>query len=151
MSLSAATIADSISKLSVSGVTIKDVDQIPNEVTQYDVPVMFPEPLNFITDFEVIRDSFGADSLAKKTAAYTLNYTFCHSLVGSGRLLSDVYDDMVAKAELILDAIIANSTITGAVDIEPLNISNFGVVLDPAGHSFHGCQIQVRVMEFING
>lgn len=151
MSLAAVTVADSISKLSVSGVTIKDVDQIPNEVTQYDLPVMFPEPLNFVTDFEVIRDSFGIDSIAKKTARYTLNYTFCHSLVGSGRLLSDVYDDMVTKALLILDAIVANSTVTGAIDIEPLDVASFGVVLDPAGNSFHGCQISVRVMEFING
>ena len=149
MTLAIATIADSISDLDVNGVRILDMDQIKAGVNERDCPVLFPEPLGFISDFTVERDSQGIPSQARKTARYNLNYTFCYAPVGTGREL-EKYGDMVEKVFAILDEVILHDTITGLVDIEPDAVIEFGPVPDPAGNQFLGCRLRFRVMEFIN-
>jgi hypothetical protein len=149
MTLAIATIADSISQLTVTGVNIKDLDQIPPDATRL-TPVLFPEPLGFVTDFTLTRESQGSNTfLAKYTVTYRLHYTFLHSPIGSARIL-DLYDDMVGKAFAILDKIIDNDAITGAVDIQPAEAIEFGPVPDPAGNMYHGCRFVLQVMEFVN-
>src|SRR3990172_7930114 len=109
MGLHLATVAESIFGLTVSGVAIKDLDAIPPDATRLG-PVLFPEPFNFVTNFSMTRDSTGTDADARKTATYDLNYTFCHSPVGSDRPLA-LYNEMVAKVVLIIDEILENSTL----------------------------------------
>ena len=150
MALAIATIADSIAAVSVSGVTIKDLNEIPEAVTLRDCPVLFPRPDGFVTDLAVKRDSFGTGAVAKMTVTYILTYTFCHAPIGSGRGLFDVYDNMIANAFAIIDAIITNDTVTGLVDLQVDDALNFGPVEDPSGNVFHGCEIQLYVMEFVN-
>ena len=90
--------------------------------------------------------------MAAFNVTYTLTYRLYHSKVGTGRSgLFDTFSGMVGKVGLFLDAIIANDTISGAVDIIPNSINNFGPVADPAGKSvFHGCDIGIQVTEFVN-
>jgi hypothetical protein len=147
MGLHLATVADSIAGLTVSGVTIKDIDQIPPDVTRL-TPILFPEPLNYVTNFSMSRDSTGTDTDARKTAVYDLNYTFCFSPVGSDRPLA-LYNEMVAKVVLIVNDILENSTITGCVDIELQNIPAFGPVPDPAGNMYDGCRLAFTVTDFL--
>lgn len=150
MALSFITITNSIAALSVSGVTIKDIDEIPEAVLERDCPILYPEPAGFITDFIMVRDSFGPGTSAKITVSYNMTYTFLYSAVGSGRGLFDVYDDMVTKMGLILDAIIANDNLTGAIDFTPDEAFNFGPTADPAGSVFHGAQLVFGIVEFVN-
>lgn len=148
MALALTTITNSIAALSVSGVTLKDIDEIPETATGLG-PVIYPKPDGFVTDFTVERNSFGGGSTAKMTATYNLTYRFCHSPVGSGRFL-EFYDDMVTKAFLFLDAVIAVDVMTGLIDLQVDDTLSFGPVMDPSGAVFHGCDIVLRVMEFIN-
>ena len=150
MTLSVVTVADSISKLSVSGVTIKDLDQILDNVTSRDTPVMMPAP-QFFTAPEVDRVSMGTGSTAQTDVSYTLNYRFFFEEVGANRSLSDVYQDLVTKTMLIVDALIANDVVTGAIDLQFIDVGAFGVVTDPVGESFFGVDIGIRIMEFENG
>lgn len=150
MALAIATVADSISKLTVSGVILKDIDEIPSSVADRDTPMIIPRPDGFISNFRFQRDSFGAGGDAKITVRYTLLYRLLAAKVGSGRGLFDVYDTMITKTGLFLDAIIANDAITGAVDIIAAGVENVGGVGDPAGNIFHGCDISIDVMEFVN-
>ena len=150
MALAIKTICTNIAAISVNGVTLKDYDEIPIEVIDRDCPVFFPEPINYVTDLSVVRDAFGSAAQSKKTAQYTLNYTFCHHKIGSERNSLEQYDNMVDKAFAILDAIIAPDDLGGTVQFEPQDVEGFGVVLDPAGSAFNGCRIQVRITEFIN-
>jgi len=147
MGLHLATVADSIAGLSISGVTIKDIDSIPPDVTRLE-PILFPEPLNYVTNFSMTRDSTGTDVDARKTAIYDLNYTFCFSPVGSDRPLA-LYNEMVAKVVLIINEILENSTIAGCVDIECQNIPAFGPVPDPAGNMYDGCRLAFTVTDFL--
>jgi hypothetical protein len=148
MALAIATVANSIAALSVSGVTIKDVDEIPSAVDTRQ-PTILPKP-DFVTGFVMERDSFGAGS-AKMTVRYVLNYRFCYKPVGAGRAGQiEHYDGMVDKVALFWDAVLAINTLTGAVDIEPAGVAHMGLVNDPADNIFLGCDLAVNVTEFVN-
>lgn len=147
MALQIATVIESISELTVTGVNI--LAEPPAEVTRI-TPVLFPEPLNFITDFVMERNSFGGGSVAKMTVTYRLHYTFCYAAVGSGRTGLDVFTDMVEAAALILDKVLAVDTMDGTIDIQPIETVEFGPVPDPAGNQYLGCRFAFQVMEFVN-
>ncbi len=149
MAISTVTVADSISKLSVSGVTLKDLDEIPNGVLSRDCPLILPAP-DFIQIASIERDTFGSGSGAKWTFNYTLNYRLFYKPVGSERTLGDIYPTLVAKAMLFVDAIVAGDDLTGAEDTNFGGLSAFGVVIDPSEELFWGCDIQINIMEFIN-
>ena len=150
MALQADTIATAIAGLTVSGVSIKDLDEIPESVAGRDCPLLYPKPDGFMSNLRVERDAFGPASMAPKTARYTLTYTYLHAPVSGGRGLFDVYQALVSNTLLILDQIIANDTVSGAVTLEPVDVIEFGPVHDPAGEWFHGATIRLACVEFIN-
>lgn len=140
------TIADSISQISVSGVTVRDIDNIPENAADY-CPVFFPAPDGFIGDVTFTPQSFGSDSLRKMDLEYSLRYRFLYAPLGSGSFLSN-YAGMLEKLELILEAILGNSSPTGAVDME-LESLIVDAMTDPAGAlQYHGAEITLRITEF---
>lgn len=149
MAMEIATIIDSISALSVEGLKICDVNEIP-EAADMRQPMIYPKPDGFVTQFVLTRDSFGGGSVAKMHVTYNLTYRLCYAPVSSGRGLFETYPAMVACAYRFLDAVIAIDTLTGLEDIYPGDVLNFGPVSDPAGNYFHGCDIVLAVEEFIN-
>jgi hypothetical protein len=149
MALQVVTVATSISDLSVSGVTIKDLDEIPNEVYTRDCPIVLPSP-DFITNMRLRRESQGSGSVALWQIKYNLTYRLFYGEVGTGRILGDNYSGLVAKAMLFVDAVIANSELTGSIDSTLFDISFPGVVTDPADNNYFGCEIIFEILEFIN-
>ena len=149
MALNPVTVANSIAAISVTGLTIKDIDEIPENITQRDCPILIPAP-QFVTNFRHARNSFGTGSTAKQSAQYTLNYRLFYQELGASRGLRDAYSGMVEMVGLIWDALISNSELTGAVDVIPRPISGFGVVASPNDKGFYGCDFSVDIMEFVN-
>jgi hypothetical protein len=149
MTLQLVNICGSIAALSVSGVTIADVDEIPPDVQNTRNQILFPEPDGFITNFTATRDSFGPNNIALQTVEYDLNYTYCHVPLGAGRTGLDEYDGMVTKVGLIFDAILDN-VITTDVDVYLPSITEFGLVPDPSGNIFLGCRISIHCKEFVH-
>lgn len=147
MALQIATVIESISELTVDGINI--LAEPPAEVTRL-TPVLFPEPVNFISDFVMERNSFGGGSTAKMTVTYRLHYTFCFCAIGAGRTGLDVYADMIDKAALILDEVLAVDTMDGTIDIQPVEVVEFGPVPDPAGNQYLGCRFAFQIQEFVN-
>ena len=151
MALQFGTVAASIAALVIDGVDILDIIEIPTEAKKRDAPYIVPKPDGFISGFLPERQSLGPGTTAAFNVTYTLTYRLLHSKIGTGRSgLFDTYSSMVAKVGLFLDAIIANDTISGAIDIFPNSINNFGLVSDPLGTAFHGCDIGIQVTEFVN-
>ena len=149
MGLQIAAVANSIAALSVSGVVIKDVDEIPARVDKRQ-PTIIPLP-HFATDWTHERDSFGIGAVAKQTVEYTLNYRLCYVQAGAGRVGQiEHYDLMLDKVALFYDAVMAIDTFEGGVDMVPVGVFNMGIVNDPADNQFIGCDLAVRVMEFVN-
>lgn len=149
MAIATATVTNSIEALTVTGLTIYDVDNIPSAVDVRQTAALLPLP-NFVTGMSVERDSFGADQ-AKMTVVYTLNYRLCYAPAGAGRNnVIEFYDGMVDMVAAIWDEVLAISTFAGAVNIFPTGVANMGVVLDPAGVGYFGCDLSFEVTEFVN-
>ena len=145
-----ATITNSIAAVSVSGLTIKDIDEIPQSANNRDCPLLVPDPDNFVTGFNANPDTFGAGSNRKWTVGYTLNYLLLYAVVGSGRTtVLEKYSGMVSMAFAFYDALFAVSDLTGSVDFEPGSVNRFDIVT-LAGASFHSCGVSLNVKEFVN-
>lgn len=141
-----ATVADSIAGLTISGVTIKDIDQIP-DTARLLCPLLIPKPDNFVTDISVTFETFGSNGGAKINTNYTLNYVFLFCEVGGVSSFA-AFGGLVTKLSAILVAINSNDTITGAVDVKINSIGNIGVITDPAGIEYWGLEFGLRVLEY---
>ncbi len=142
-----ATVADSISNLSISGVTIKDIDQIPDSARML-TPLIIPRLPRFITDISVTFDTFGSNGTPKISTNYTLNYMFIYCEVGSGLGSFGIFGGLISKLSTILDTINSNDAISGAVDTKLSGIGDIGVITDPAGNEFWGLEFSLRVLEY---
>jgi hypothetical protein len=151
--LALTTITAAIATLGTgAGVTIKDVTAIPSTVNIRDCPIMFPEPLNFVSNILVTTDTYGYGGSAKKTLEYDLIYTFCYAPVDSGRGLFDIYSGMADKAATLLIALFSFDTLGDppiVIDSKVNGIENFGPVYDPAGNEFYGCHIILHIKQLV--
>lgn len=143
-----ATVADSIAGLSISGVTIRDINQIPDNAAML-CPLLIPNPNGFVTDIAPTFETYGSGGTAKMNLSYTLNYAFIHSQVGSGINAYANYADLIAKLVLIIVAIMSNDAITGLVDMRLQSIGNIGVINDPADNEYWGLLFSLRVLEYV--
>jgi hypothetical protein len=133
----------------VSGLTIKDVNEIPTSINQRECPLLIPNPENYVSGAKIEVDSFGTGTNRAMSLHYNLNYLLIHSEVGVGRVhVLDAYSGMLTKATAFLDAVYGLSGLTGAVDFNALlgdpQITEVGAV------AFHSIAISVQVQEFIN-
>lgn len=141
-----ATVADSIAGLTYTGITAKDIDQIPDNAELL-CPIFFPQPNDFVMDIQSTFQSFGSNGTAKIDLSYTLNYVYLHCKTG-GIGAFEANAGLIANIAVIVKAILSNDAITGAVDIVPQTIQSIGVVEDPAGNQFWGALFSFRVLEF---
>jgi hypothetical protein len=152
MTFAIATITNSIAAVSITGVTIKDIDEIPARVYGRNCPILYPEPLNFITNFEAIKNTFGRGLTVKWHMHYDLNYTLLYAPVGSGRGL-ELFAPTIAMACLIFDEIMEAHPLTGAELVVPGAIGVPGLMFDPTGgtaqdaEAFYGVQLTFRITE----
>ena len=140
------TVTDSIAGLIISGVTIKDINQIP-EAARLLTPLVIPQPNNFVTDLSAEFETFGSNGSAKINTNYTLNYVFLFCEVG-GLSAFSAFSGLIEKLSAILVAIHSNDAISGAVDVKINSIGNLGVITDPAGVEFWGLEFSLRVLEY---
>jgi len=148
MGLALTTITDSIAGLTVTGLLIKDIDEVPN-IWDGRAPVIFPEPMDFLTNFEAVPATNGTGTTRAWDVTYTMRYTllYCNGTDGRG------LENMKSAIDLALDfmdAVIGLTTISGCVTIKPGTISTPGMVPDPSGKLFYGCHITVNILEFVN-
>jgi hypothetical protein len=140
------TVTNSIAALTIAGVTILDTDQIPDAVG-LDFAVLAPMPEAFITNVEVTRDELSAQKLVLR---YTLTYRYYHCKIqgGLGGLFA-TYAGLITNAAAILLAFSSDATLAGAVDNDMPQVLNIGPVSDPSGNAYHGCDITLRIMQFL--
>ena len=143
-----ATVADSISKLSISGITMRDIDQVPDSA-QMLCPIMFPQPDNFITNINVERVTVGSGGTAKMDMTYTLNYVFLQAEMGAGISAFSMYSNIVSNLAAILVKMFASDNITGAVDLTLNSIGEIGTISDPSGNQYWGVLLSFNILEFV--
>lgn len=149
MPLAIATITDSIAALTISGVTVKDKDELREGWTAYDCPLLVPLPNGFVSAVNIQPVSFGSGSGRQLNVTYSLTYRYFHAPIGRGDI-TQTWSEMVDKVFSIFDAIAANDKLNGLIDLQLASVSEFGVVVDGANNQYHGCDITLRVLEFVN-
>ena len=90
------TITNDIAGLSITGVTMKDYDEIVSS-WKATPNVFYPNPENFITNFRIDYQSFQHGASAQVNFSYTLNYRFLGTQVGNLGNMATAYKDVVDK------------------------------------------------------
>lgn len=131
-----------------SGLSVRDVDAIPEGVSPRDCPLLAPRPDGLVSNFAITPQSYGSGPASgrKIDVNYAINYRLYYAPIGSGRGLFDVYDAMVSKVIEVLNFFIANDALA-SIEITPV-VGTWGVVQDPAGGAFHGVDITLNVLDF---
>lgn len=152
MSFSSTTIATAIAALSVTGVTVKDITAIPEQVEARDCPILFPAPDGWMGggngEPEDGPTTFGTTTTRLWQFNRVYKYVYLHEIAGATRGLKDVYSAMAGKADAILTAL-TKLDVTD-VDVKHLEITNFGVLTDPAGRTFFGFNLDITLRERLN-
>ena len=147
VSISAKTVVDSISHISIAGITIKNIAGIPTSGSMV-TPILFPQPDGWLSDIEPTAENMGSGSSRMLNFNYTLNYVFLMSPVGSGISDMDNISPLADFLELILEAMLTNDTVTGLVDLMPNGVSQIGQVKAPDDNLYWGILFSLRCLEF---
>jgi hypothetical protein len=149
VALNLANIANAIAALSISGVTVKDKDEIVGNWTS--LPnVLYPKPDGWITGFNIDYVTVMQGASAKMDISYTLNYRFLSTQVGDIGTFPVAYSMLIDKLILIVNAIVAmDAPYTGAVEMKLGNIE-INPLPDPAGNVFFGADFSLRITEMQN-
>jgi hypothetical protein len=144
------TVTNSIAALAFTGasgtITVKDTDEIPESIG-LDDRILAPNPSGFISNVELTRDELTGQNLR---LTYVLSYRYYHCKIGGGMGgLFGVYAAMITNAAAILLAFSSDATLTGALDNDMPQITDIGPVNDPAGNGYHGFDITLRIMQFL--
>jgi len=153
MALNSLAIATGISNLVVTGVTIKDITGIPDQVNgARDCPLMFPHPTEWMQggngEPSTGPATFGTAAGRSWIFDRVYQYVYLHAPVGAGRGIVDQYAGMSAKADAIQTAL--TQLDLAQVDVNNVSVGSFGVLQDPAGASFYGFILSVTLREWIN-
>jgi hypothetical protein len=147
ISVNPLTVAASIANLSVSGVTIKKTDNIPDSASMI-CPIIIPQPSGFISNIAPENVSFGSMGSQKENFSYSLNYVFLFAEIGSGINAYAPYDAALAKLMVALNVILNNDTVSGLVDMQLEEVSTIGAIDDPYGNPYWGALFSLRCLEF---
>jgi hypothetical protein len=149
VSLNLANIADAISQISVSGVTVKDVNQL--SASWAPLPnVLYPNDENWITGFSIEYKAIIRGAAAPANFRYTLNYRFLGTQVGDMATMPTAYSNLVDKVIAIVNAIFSvDAPYNGSVDMAIGDI-DVGPKTDPAGNQYFGADFALNVEEIQN-
>ena len=144
--LHVANVAAAIAALDIDGVTIYDLDQMPQAVDERACPVLGPsshEPA-YLTDWTAKR----LTTQGNYEMSYVLNYKLYQAKIGKDRGLFAQYPAMVDNAAAVINAFLALTRVEGCKQLAVASLPQFGNIVDASGQQFHGCQIAIRVTEF---
>lgn len=144
------TVVNSIADLDIAGVTIYHPDNAPTTGSKAKLPCLVPQGENFVDDDKDERMSFGGGGTASMDYSYRLNYVYLHSPATAGiDSLQKNLMPMLKKVFEIVETILSNDDITGAVDMKLDGIPTRGVIQHPDGGEYWGAMISLRILEQI--
>jgi hypothetical protein len=137
------TVTNAIAALSITGVTIKDTDELPSALG-LETAVLMPKPDNFLTDLRITPAELSKQNLDVR---YTLHYQYFHCKI-AGQLFAN-YAPMLDNLVLIIKAFSSDATLSGAMDNGECRIGVIGPIMDAAGNSYHGCELTIDILQFL--
>jgi hypothetical protein len=150
MALSSSAISAAIKALSISGVTVVDLDAIPVTITARECPILFPSPTNWKNSAAQGPSTFGTPSTRYWEFLRTYRYVYLHAPAGTGRGISEQYTGLSAAEDTILTAL--TTLDVAGVDVRALTVEEYGTFTDPSDTtSFYGFIVAITMWETING
>ena len=144
MAVKITTAAGLIAALSITGLKIRDLDEIKELMQIGDLPCLVPHPGDFITDFATIPAN---NANSKSDETYTLRYRLYYSRITGAVKFFGPYANMVLMIEKILNKFITGDYLSGAIYVKP-RIERVGGVEDHAGNIYHGADFAFDITEF---
>jgi hypothetical protein len=139
------TVTNAIAALSIAGVTIKDIDEIP-EAMGLDAVVLTPRAQNFVTGLTVTPSEL---SKQKLDVSYVLNYQYFQQAPAAVGGVVSVMSDLISKLALVIVAFCNDATLAGAMDNGTPAVGPVGIIRDASGNVYYGCEISIKVMQFL--
>jgi hypothetical protein len=146
MTLQASTVATAISQLVISGLRIKDLSNIPEQVNSRDCPVMIPD-VNYISNFVPLPKNLERSN-GYWESTRNLNYWIFYSEAGQGRGIFEHVKGMTDLFDTIATKIL--STDFSGIDVIGISLSGFGVIKEPNGDEYFGFAISIAISELVN-
>lgn len=141
------TIAGYIANVSISGVTVCDIDQIP-QGAQMVTPILFPQPEGWLSDVSQGPRGISVNDAEQSDFTYILHYVFLLAPLGSGISQTEPYNSLVSKLKTIIQTLMSDDTLAGLVDISFNGLEGFGEVEDPSGVHYWGALPSFRITEY---
>jgi hypothetical protein len=149
MALNTKAITAGVAGLTITGVDIRDINNIPVEVVQRNCPIMFPQPGEIAGGYEDEPGTFGGATGAYWSVSRQISYLYLHVPIGDGRSAFVHYPDLADKADVIIEKFM-ELDITG-IDVLSVKIDGFSKPIeDPSGNQFFGFVVNMTVREKVN-
>ena len=154
MAPNTAALATAIAALSVSGVTMKNITNMPRSVTKADCPIFFPDPSEWFLDMHTDDDLAFVGQAGQYDVMRKLKYVYIHAPSIAANPISTYYAAMAAKVDLLYNAIGAMNN--GVAVVTKIGTSAFGELEAPtigAGtirNVFFGCFFEISFTELVN-
>lgn len=148
MALDIDKVTAGIAALNVTGITIKDMSEIPAAIAERDLPMLVPDLANYVSDFRaewIAGDGTGASWDVR----YTLNYMLVSSQAGATRAtVHERFAAMMAQAMDVVEAVMLAS-VDWAVEVSPRAVTRAGTATWGKA-TFDVVNISLDVLEFVN-
>lgn len=141
------TIAGYIANVTISGVTVCDIDQIP-QGGQLITPILFPQPEGWLEGVIQGPRGIAINDAEQSEFTYNLHYVFLYAPLGSGVSQTEQYNNLISKIKAIIVGILSDDTLAGLVDITLNTVDGIGAVEDPSGVQYWGALLSFRITEY---
>lgn len=141
-----AEVTAAIAALTVPGITLYGLDEMPPAVNERMCPLFGPSSNDpsFLTDWDAQLITLQGN----KRNNYNLHFKLYQAPVGADRGLFKQYPVMVENARKLAEAIQAVTRVAGCKHVRLYEMPQFGPVTDASGQQFHGAAFTIQVVEF---
>ena len=144
-------VATWISNLSIAGMGIRDLHNIPEVIQPQDCPIMCPDmsPPAFMDSFTLKRLTMKDSVNGRRFEVhYNLHYMMFYANAQEDISWLQKFGDLADMFSQAVTVMAVNETPDGAWDIRPTGAPHFGFVSDSAGTAFYGVRFTLAVTEF---
>lgn len=143
------TVTASIAALTFPGVTVLDVDEVPNNLNLVTCR-LYPNPDGFAGDVDPSAVTLGVGGNESQDLPYTLRYRYWHcGPLGTGGPIGENLLSCLTNIIAIMKIFMTNDTVSGAIDLRLKSMSRFPIMVkDPAGNDGWGCDFTIKVLEY---
>src|SRR3990167_773588 len=146
MAINAVRLAGAIADLVVTGLTIRDLDNVPQAITARDCPMIYPVPEKFLFLEEAQQLTFGPTALWAYT--YAINYRYVFGPVGNERNQSKTLPSAVTGYVNFIKVVSRNAQLLKNLHVKPGDTPEWGVLTDSSGQQFQAADLLLRVVEY---